>query len=328
MIASEFLQVYPREMTEWQIHHGVDIPEVRDAQQNSYGYGMVAHAALRGEWEQIVDLLPPLVEYTRKTNFNHIEATLLETPGGWDHRNEVSFSQLNEHMGDLWRPLVMGGWPKKMDRERTISLAMNSLAMEGLTSYLVREHYVKTHGSEGLYDPKSDFFINRFNGAMQEIDVAIVIMGIIRRHPNLTVVPAPIQFESSNSGANADLLVIDVKERRLVGVQTKTTVRHSTVEKYDSSRIALIDGTIDLGNVRVVRTKKGRSTTEPKPWPGIVAASTVHSIPMYGKNQQVPAHFAPLVMRYKMRAREAVGNLRVDHRDLSATINDRILNKL
>ncbi len=328
MIATEFLEVYPREMDQARIHNGVDIPEVRGAQRYSYGYGLVAHAALRDEREQIAGLMPPLRAYEDSVPYGRVEAALLDTPGGWAHRSEITFHQLNDHMRDLWTPLMAGGWPKGLDRLRTIGIAMNSLAVEGLGYYLVREQYVRRHGSEGLYEPKMEAFLSRFTGALQELDVAIVVLDVIRRHPNLTVVPAPIQFERSSSGANADLLVIDAQEGRVVGVQTKTTTSRRSIERYDASRVVVVDGTIDLGNVRVVRTQKGRSTTQPKPWPGIVAASRVHAIQLHGAHQHVPPRYAREIVGHKMQARQAVGTLRVDHRNLSAMISERILGKL
>jgi hypothetical protein len=153
-------------------------------------------------------------------------------------------------------------------------------------------------------------------------------MGIVRRHPNLTVVPAPMQFERSASGANADLLVVDVNDGRVVGVQTKTTTRQSTYQRYDSSRIVIVDGTKDLGTVRVVSIQKDSSTPQPKPWPGIIAASRVHALKLHGSARQVPPDYVRSMVAHKIRARAAVGDLRVDHRELSKEIEERILSKL
>ncbi len=328
MIASNFVQVYPRELTPGQIHHGVDIPVVRAAQEYSYGYGLVAHAALRDEHDQIPPLMLPLRTYEETVDFHSVEGALLEKPGGWDHRNEVNFPALNEHMGDMWDPLILGEWPKGIDRNRVIHIAMNSLAIEGLLYYTLREKFVRRVGTEALYEPYNEAFLSRYTGVLQEIDVAIVILDVIRKNPNLTVVPAPMQFERSKSGANADLLVVDLGEKQAMGVQTKTVTRRETREKYDQTRIALVDGTVDLGNVRVVRTKKGRSTEAPKPWPGIVAASRVDAIKLHGKNQYVPSRFSHQLLAKKMLAREMVGSLRVDHRDLSKMIAERIMSRL
>jgi hypothetical protein len=328
MRTSDFLQVYPREMTERQIHQGVAIPEVREAQQYSYGYGLLAHAALRGEQEKYESLLPPLHAYETTHEYNDLEKKLLDTPGGWEYRNEVNFCSLNNHMQDMWVPMLLGEWPKSLNRHRVIDVAMNSLAVDGLMYYTSRHLFAKKYGTEALYSEDGERFLQRFTGALQELDVAIVVLDVIRKHPNLTVVPAPLQFERTSSGANADLLVVDVAESRAVGVQTKTTIDKQRAEKYDSSRVAIVDGTIDLGNVRVVRTKRGRSLEQPKPWPGIVAASRVDAIKLHGKSQHVPPNFIRRFAANKMMAREVLGSLRVDTHDLSKLIADRIITRL
>lgn len=332
MITSEFLKAYPREMSSGQIHQGAEAPVVRMAQQYSYGYGLVAHATLRNEHDKVPPLLPALSDYEQKSRGTDVIVALQKTPGGWDYRNEVNFQILNENMTPLWAPLLHCEWPRSVNPQAVITTAMNGLALTGLLDFVVREKFVKQKGTEALY-AGDQTYLDRLTGAMQELDAAIVVLDVLRRMvrqgANCTVVPAPMQFERSKSGANADLLVINMDEGRALGVQIKTNVHRKTLEKYDKERVILIDGTIDLNNTRVVRTTRGRSTEAVKPWPGITAASRVHAIKMHGEQRKyIPRRYASNIQSVKLMAREAVGSLRTDHRELTNAISERILHKL
>ncbi|MGF7228571.1 MAG: hypothetical protein ACQR33_01150 [Candidatus Saccharibacteria bacterium] len=327
MLASEFLEPYPRYLSEERIHQGADFPIVREVQDYSYAHGLIVHAAMQDQIEQIPPLLPAIEAFDNSNDFGAIEIELLETPGAWKYRNEVNFHALNENMGRLWSPLTRGRWANG-NRVDALNFSMNALAIEGMKLYAVRERFVQENIIEDLYIDENKDVLERFTGAVQEIDAAIIVIDAIRKHPNLTVVPAPLQFERGNPKTNADLLVVDTEEKRMVGVQVKTNVTKEDRERYDSSRVVLMDGNVDLGNVRVVRTKKGRSTTQLKPWPGIVATSRVDNIKMHGKHQHISSEYIGMMMRMKMKARTLVGGMRVDHRDLSGAIEERILRKL
>lgn len=327
MLANEFLNAYPHELSDGQIHQGAPFPIVREEQTYSYLHGLIVHAAMNDEPDEIPQYLPQIRAFEDTVDFGGVEVELLETPGAWRYRNEVNFHALNEHMGGMWSPLTHGNWPNN-NRLNSLHVSMNSLAYEGMKLYAVRERFVREKNTEDLYHVDNKDVLDRFTGAVQEIDAAIVVIDAIRKYPNLTVVPGPLQFERGNPRTNADLLVIDTEDKRMVGVQVKTRVTNETRERYDSDRIVLVDGNVDLGNVRVVRTQKGRSTTQVKPWPGIIATSRIHNIKMHGKNQQVGSEYSRMIMTAKMTARSLVGNLRVDHRDLSGAISERIMEKL
>ncbi len=327
MLASEFLQPYPRQLTEERIHQGAQFPVVREVQQYSYAHGLIVHAAMNDQPEQIGPLLPGIGAFEATHRFAQIDVELLDTPGAWQYRNQVNFYALNEHMFELWNPLAHNTWPR--NRAEILRFSMDSMAFEGLKLYGIRERWVQENRSEELYTDENRDIVERVTGAMQEMDAAIVVMGAMRKHDNITVVPAPLQFERSNPKINADLLVIDTVEKRMVGVQVKSRVTNRDVELYDPERIVLLDGDTDLGNIRVLRTKKGSSKTEVKPWPGIIAASQVHNIKTHGRHQYVDSRHMPYLMAQKALARELVGTLRVDpNGDMVKTIEQRILNKL
>lgn len=327
MLAAEYLQAFPRNLTQQQIHRGVELPVVRAEQNYSYLCGQVLHDALSGNQDAIPRLMLAIQQH-EQTSFFDVEEQLLEDVSTWTaHRNEVNFHCLNEQMGDLWAPIILGDWPRGTDRTAKLDIAMNSLAMMGLGYYSIRSNFVKTHGTERLYEDDTGF-LDSFNGFMQEIDAAIVVASAIRRYPGLTVVPAPMQFESRSRGANANLIVMDCKERRAVGVQVTTSTRRSTVERYDPDRTVIVDGSVDLDNIRVVRVKSGTSKEAIKPWPGIVAASRINAIKLHGRHDRVPTQYAPRLIGLKFMARALVGSLRVEPNELAKRIGDRILAKL
>lgn len=328
MINAEFIEVYSPDLTDRQIHQGVKIPEVRAAQRYSYEYGRLLYGVLAGDQQQVAEIIPIVADQERtQPDFNLQERTLIDTPGGWERRGEINFRFMNEHMGPLWAPLIGAKW-RPDERNREMHLTMNSLAMAGLEYFSIREQFVKIHGTEALFTPTNYEFNKRVTGVLQEVDIAILLLEYFRKHPNIAVIPAPMQFERANPQTNVDFLVIDTDQGKTVGVQAKTSVRQHTVDRYDPDRVVLVDGTVDLGNVRVMRTDRKKSATSPQPWPGIVAASRVDAIQTYGKNLQIPQFFLPRIQRAKFEARAQVGKLRVDTRELCVSIGERVLAKL
>lgn len=329
MIASEFLEVYPRTMADEDVHHDTEVPIVRKVQRYSYAFGQIVHAAMLDEHELIPELLGPAQEFENGTSYPRIEREMMASENGWRHRNEVNFYCLNEHMTELWHPLTQGGWFGG-DRTDSLNATMNSLGLMGMNLFQVRANFIKQQGTEALYDvsEENQEFVDRFTGALQEIDAAIIAISAIRRLPNLTVVPAPLQFErrrrTRGKNTNADLLVIDPVEKRMLGIQVKTRLTERTRSEYDTERIIFIDGDTDLGNIRDVRVKNGTSKKAIKPWPGIVATSQVHNIKMHGKHQHVPSSITRQIVSCKILARELIGPLKITPSKLSQPITERI----
>jgi hypothetical protein len=190
--------------------------------------------------------------------------------------------------------------------------------------------YTTDHGQRILEDPALRTVVSRLTGAMQEFDGMIATLNWAKKYPNLTVVPAPPQFEHSTGGkgtnANADSLVIDFVNDRIVGVQVKTFADAKTRQRYDPDRIVVIDSE-DLGNVHVIPDKKDKTKQVTKPWPGLIAAARVEAIPTKGKLAIDPI-FIPYLLRKKMEARMQLGSARVDYNAASAAIGKKILEKL
>lgn len=328
MKTAEFLNAYPRDLTEAQIHNGATIPEVQATQLYSYSLGHVLFDALSGSREGLPERMAQLTEYEEQVNFASIEVALLDNPDGWRYRNEVNFYGLNRHMQELWTPLTYGKWPND-EHKHAKHFSMNGLALESLAYYSLRENYVRKHGTEILYAGDTiRRFMGRLTGVMQEFDGTIAVLEWAKSYPNITVVPAPAQFEHSTSNANVDLLVIDFANDRAAGIQIKTATDQETRERYDPERIVVIDNN-DLGNVRMVRTQRGKSEEVPKPWPGIIAASRVGAIQTReNRNRDVSPEFLPYLRRKKMEAKIQLGQLRADYKGVAAAIGQRIMEKL
>ena len=183
-------------------------------------------------------------------------------------------------------------------------------------------------GAHILFQPEYEELNRYLTGMIQEFDAAIILLEFARSQPNLTIVPAPLQFEHSNRRRNVDFVVANVIDQRAVGVQVKTNARRETVEGADKRRVVFVDGTTDLGNVKAMRIDTTSSRERVRPWPGIIAAKRVEGVPSHGKSL-TRAGVHPSSIRYlKEQAREMVGTIRVDYADLASKIGQRILAKL
>lgn len=335
MLATEFVQAYPRDLTNDQIHSDMQVPEVRASQRYSYAFGRLLHDVLSGTVETPgIAALPD-----NPVRFKVAEKALvdLDNGGTWAERGgEIQFHLLNEHMLDMWTPIVEGGWPTAADALSGIRLDMNSLSLAGTSYYGDREKFIRQHGTEKLYASQNERRLARYVGMLGEVDSSIVVLDVmraaLRQYPGLTIVPGPMQFEKYGSSANADHIVLDTINRRAVGVQTKSRVTQEVRDAYDPDRIVLLDGDMDLNNVRAVRTRKGSSRQQIKSWPGIVSASRVAAIKLHGKQNQKDEAWLrqnrQRILQTQLFAREFVRDLRVDWRELAARIGDRILAKL
>ncbi|HSX36258.1 MAG TPA: hypothetical protein VLH84_04985 [Patescibacteria group bacterium] len=308
------------------------MPEVQAAQLYSYSYGHIVFDALLGRYEGLAARMEPLTEYEECVDFGDVELALIEAddPAAWSYRNEVNFHHLNHHMQKMWLPLITGGWEHPDGQRAAGHFSMNGLALEGLKYYVLVNDYTAHKTPEALEDPVVKGILSRFTGAMQEFDATIATLNWAKKYPNITVIPAPAQFEHSTGGtgtnANADLLVIDFVNDRTVGVQIKTLATERERRRYDPDRIVVVDSA-DLGNVRVIPDKHDKTKQTTRPWPGLIAAARVDAIPTKGKLDIKPKYI-PYLLAKKMQARMQLRGSRVDYNNASAVIGKKILEKL
>lgn len=163
-------------------------------------------------------------------------------------------------------------------------------------------------------------------GLLSEVDAAVLMFELSKRHKWLTVLPAPAAFESAAGRANSDLLLLDLERREALGVQVKSRVHDTAVAKhYLADRVVLIDGSVDLGNTRAVEVPR-RSDPQVVSWPGLIAAHYFAS----RSDQSQDAKHAPnpeWFRRMRGEARRlAAGTSDYRQRALSA-VSERILSR-
>ncbi len=334
MDAKRFAQEgYPRFLDLDRLNTDNPPQDIIDARRWSHEFGQLIHARLCGEE-------PPVLnsdrEFDRYRNWvQHISTVEIDLLLGGDseeeatrNRMEVNFHSLNLHMQDLWTPITRGRWKSEQKRQEDITIAQDSMALVSLFNYKVRQDLVEREGDDILFDPKYERLFAMTTGVNQEYDVMIVLLDFMRQNPNITIVPAPMQFERGphNRRRNVDFLAVNRAENRAVGVQVKTSVRQEVVDEADEDRVVLIHGTADLGNVRAVRV--GRSREVIKPWPGIIATKRVTTVSANGKVLARSGVRATNLFRQKTMANNLVGNISVNYDDLAAKIGERILRKL
>jgi hypothetical protein len=224
----------------------------------------------------------------------------------------------------MWRNLMNGRWGAKDHRTALIAQAQNMIALEGYFYYAARQMMVERTGAYVLFEPNAKDFFDRINGLMQEFDAAIVLLDAVRRHTDWIMVPAPLQFERTRAQTNVDMVVINLARRRAIGVQVKTTVRQSHLDQADTDRVIFVDGNLDFNNVRAMRTQRGRSAEKVVPWPGLVSIKRASVMQTQGKASAGVLSSSFYAARTKQQAQRLVGDLRIDYREMSARIAERI----
>lgn len=334
MIATEFVKAYPYDLAEAQIHAGEHSKGIEDAQDYSYQFGRLLHTSLRGA-EADSELTTPEAfrSYAQwKEENEERDFALLGALADVDPEKnirafmELNFHRMNAVMLGMWEPIIKGQWSSEGNRKHRILASQRAIALEGFAYYGARQKLVERHGSHALYESGNIFKqIGRLvNGVVQEMDTAIVLLELVRRHPGWTIVPAPLNFERTIKGTNVDHLIIDCERQRAVGVQVKTAAKEWDIEASDQGRVVFIDGRTDLDNVIAHKTDKRSSSSKTVAWAGIISTKMVSEMPISKKghaglrNTPVKRHLATSL----------VGNLRVNLNGIVDRIEPRILHKL
>ena len=242
-------------------------------------------------------------------------------------QNELNFHNLNRTMADMWNPVVSGGWKEisTTERESIINELQDLLALTALHFYARREK-----ASIAYFDQSTALSRASFEGVVNEYDAAVVLLEVVKKRPDLTVVPAPLQFEHGDKSLNADFVVIS-QEGKAVGVQVKSSVKNGDVVNYDPKRIVLVDGRIDFGNELARRTNPRQSDREIVTWAGLICMSRVaYSIKPYGPRSKelqqslTGTHLAGM----KMRAKSLLGGVRPNFHEATHVVSERVLRHL
>ncbi len=322
MNSKEFVQPYPLEMTPETIHAGDHSKYIPEAQDWSYMFGQRLHADLGGAELGTVHRPANDMNYWKwQGGVLNMENELMGIPGDDEARhhaiNELNFHVLNGGMKGFWAPIQEGGWRSEGPRMHAINVAERFLALSGFVYFAAQSHADPTSLFNGKLKGLNDTMI----GKIQEFDAVLALLGVVRKHPNWAVVPAPLNFERTKKRINVDFVLADCVERKAVGVQVKTKVRDRDYAQADKERVVFIDGTVDLDNVRAMRTQRKSSNKQVVAWPGMIAAKMVDTM----KSKQNGVELNSFV---KKLARMLVGGTKVDYSGVVDKIEARILEKL
>lgn len=248
--------------------------------------------------------------------------------------NEFNFHELNFAMYDMWRPILSTApWPSSEARTSSINNARDGLALSGVGYALIRKQLIEqAGGTEPIFEkPNSDEarFYASIAGKIQEFDSAIVLLDVMRRNPDITVIPAPMQFSNSiHQGRNVNFLAVHPERETAVGVQVMSKLTQNRAGEVDPTRAIFVDGDTDFNSVKAVRVKSRTSQERVVPWPGVIAAKSLTRIKRHGKGRNVAAARDPRALKLQFYARDIAGNLQVDFSDLSTIIGERVMSKL
>jgi len=331
-------------MTPAEIHRGAHSEYMREAQDYSYQWGRMMHIILRQDASITAfqdkgnprrDGLTDYMGWLRGNGIDQTMQNLNQAPT--DVRahgiNELNFHILNSYMSDMTIPMAAGDWESDTERHQTINMAQDRLAIVALQHYMEREDIISLgQGTEILFDKTQhpDLVTEHaaITGIIQEYDAAIILLDLARKNKHLSIAPAPMQFERTRKRTNVDFIVTDFAEQRSVGVQVKSRLRSEDVAIADPDRVVFLDGDTDLGNVRVQRIQRGRSTEQVRPWPGIIGVKHIDLIKGHGPRGRHLAGSGKLVPILKHAARKLTGHLKVDRSEVVRTVGDRIFSKL
>lgn len=180
--------------------------------------------------------------------------------------NELNFHVLNKEFLPVWRHALLPEMYPQLSIEE-IEAMQTRLATRG-----AELKHIKSDAMEWQKIEKTPLgLVAAINGQLTEIDAPIVMLNIMKKYPELLLLPAPPQFESASvSNRSIDYIVIDTERLQSRGLQIKTYIdsianasklskaktTYKPTRKYDDEFVTLIDGTIDLGN-SIVRFSPG-----------------------------------------------------------------------
>lgn len=330
MKAAEFVQAYPLDIPPAQIHAGEYSKGIEDFQTFSYRFGRLLHNTLSDREADTFTDPQEMMQYRvhNETLFDREGDILLG--GDTDLRafSELNFHRMNGAMFGMWQPLLDGGWGSESNRLHRIRAAQRTLALESCTYFAARDIWINTQGGTHIIREGTDRqkeLAGVINGTIQEMDAAYILLEFIRENPNLTIVPAPLNFERTRKRVNVDHVIVDVAGWRAVGAQVKTSTKSEEIEDADPERVVFIDGSVDLDNVLAMRTRKGSSSERVVPWAGLITTKAVSEMKV---DKRASLERKRYERRLIDRAKSAVGDIKVDYSRIVKKVGSRILQKL
>jgi hypothetical protein len=247
----------------------------------------------------------------------------------------LNFHTLNISMIGMWRPILTGGWESEPQRKSAISISQKALALNGLLVFERKQAAIRHYPD--FYQPQNEATRTMYEGRLNEIDTAIILLELAKKLPNGTVVPAPYQFDHifDNSDEHATMHNIDFvvcDGEHAVGVQAKTSTALRSRDQYDASRVVIVDGRVDLGNQKRVRTKPKSSDYQTVSWGGLVSLHHLKSMPRDVLSERVSGSKGPLSQQeqlgYKFKAHSYAAGFKSNNGRAAKLVGDRILRAL
>lgn len=242
---------------------------------------------------------------------------------------------LQGQMLRLWQPILNGRQHNAANHASAIQTTKEAVAFAGLAIYRERENAASAQAGYRYFDADQTMRRGIVEGALTEFDAAIVLAHSIRKLPQLTVVPGPMQFEHGRCrGNNADFVVIDTAERQAIGVQVKTAVRQEDSDKYNGDAIVLVSGTEDFGNQLAKRTRRTSSALRSVNWAGLICAHIVTQTTAHGGGLASELSAAcgsnqdKTVLLQRMLAKQMLGTVKPNLQQASGVVGKRVLARL
>lgn len=340
MISSEFVAPYDRSVPEHELFHGPlkDDPAMITSRYWANAYGEVLHDYLTTG--QPVDISNHRGAYLgflfENLPYLHEKVREIEDPKSYNWTaSELSFHMMNGPFFRMWGPLIDNGkWFSERGNTRldAIHVTQDFVALAGIQAYILREksgtgkRHDYSYFSTENRDAKA-----RFEGVGNELDAGLVLLEAIKPHDDLTVVPAPYQFErqSTQPQYNADFIVAS-SNGNAIGVQVKSSVMDETkVAHYDKERIVIIDASADLGNYRIMRTQQESTKLKRVGWATLLSAQYALKIKTHGPKT---GHFESQDLRsvhaLKYEARGMIDSTHSQFASATKIVRDKVLSRL
>ena len=338
----KFSEAYPRSVTPF--NGGESKPDARLVESLqpvfdcSLRFGSELHALLHGEHlsgEQVGSLIQDYVvaEQSRRASMENVFEDTEDTDQNWRVVQSLGFHGMTGAALSIWHKVLSGN---EYISPAATKEAQAYLAME--TVFEMKDRVDEIAQTGYLPYARSQHGQSR-DGNMTESDAYITALEITKKHPHITILPTPLQFESSSqSSRNVDLIAIDVLKKHTLGIQVKTQASIDSSIKYDSRYAMLIDGKIDLDNVKQARVSPKQSKTIAVNWPGLVSAHFLLENPSTRTKKRTTALLVQdrtTALSSQQNARQArylartlVANTKSKNKEAATRIEDRLLHNL
>lgn len=270
------------------------------------------------DWQEIQTILPEYIQWSvLHADSAAKELNKLHDPTSiGSASSELEFHRLNRFMLPAWLRLALP------DTE----LPAEELTQIQLLAAVEEAPAIKDFHGLNSKDPASLEKVKKGLGHLNEVDAMIVSLELMKRHPELVILPAPGKFlhnkpaKLEGTGSrNSNFIALDTERREARGIQVQTSSStFSKVSRYDSDFVTVIDGHVDFGNT----TFKERGVAS---LPGQLALSLLAERPINEPLYPGPkSHY----MRSRAIAREVMRNRRNYLPTATSHVEERLFNDL